>query len=45
MSVSFTIPLFFLPGKSESKDSPEKEKPDPPKVKPVKTPSKGGKYT
>ncbi|XP_021926916.1 G antigen 2D-like [Zootermopsis nevadensis] len=28
-------------GKSESKDSPEKEKSDPPKAKPVKTPPKG----
>ncbi|KAJ9573993.1 hypothetical protein L9F63_008623, partial [Diploptera punctata] len=27
--------------KSESKDSPEKEKSDPPKAKPVKTPPKG----
>ncbi|XP_069704790.1 uncharacterized protein [Periplaneta americana] len=32
-------------GKSESKDSPEKEKSDPPKAKPVKTPSKSESVT
>lgn len=42
---SIYISLFnsSFPGKSESKDSPEKEKSDPPKAKPVKTPPKGGK--
>jgi hypothetical protein len=45
LSISFrTLQFFVFPGKSESKDSPDKEKSDPPKAKPVKTPSKGGMY-
>jgi hypothetical protein len=44
--ICFVYSLEFLvfAGKSESKDSPDKEKSDPPKTKPVKTPSNGGMY-